>query len=171
MHRCTPNPRVQYLRSGDALNLDVMNALVSFGKKTGAVERGIATTGDPASAALLWGILQADATIVSQLLEQLGKMMVVVVTMCADFSPTVSEASTEMACLQTREIPDAATAFSFEAAGEVYKQAHDFVYLGGARLNTVPTCQSKATGAYATPGAASKSTPLNCATDRALPST
>ena len=36
-----------------------------------------------------------------------------------------------MMCLRTRGIPDAATAFSVEAAGQVYDQAHDFVYLGG----------------------------------------
>ena len=34
-------------------------------------------------------------------------------------------------CLRTRGIPDVATTFSVEAAGQVYKQAHDFVYLGG----------------------------------------
>ena len=33
-------------------------------------------------------------------------------------------------CLRTRGIPDAATTFSVEVAGQVYKQAHDFVYLG-----------------------------------------
>lgn len=28
-------------------------------------------------------------------------------------------------------MPDTATVFSIEAAGQVYKQTHDFVYLGG----------------------------------------
>ena len=57
--------------------------------------------------------------------------MVVIMTVCAAFGLTVSEAKTEIICLRTRRIPDAATTFSVEAAGQVYKQAHDFVYLGG----------------------------------------
>ena len=58
-------------------------------------------------------------------------MMVVVVTACEAFGLTVSEAKTEIMCLRTRGIPDDATTFSVEAAGQAYKQAHDFVYLGG----------------------------------------
>ena len=57
--------------------------------------------------------------------------MVVIVTVCEAFSLTVSEAKTEIMCLRTRGIPDVATTFSVGAAGQVYKQAHDFVYLGG----------------------------------------
>ena len=34
-------------------------------------------------------------------------------------------------CLRTRGIPHAATTFSVDAAGQVYKQVHDFVYVGG----------------------------------------
>ena len=33
--------------------------------------------------------------------------------------------------MRTRGISDAASTFSVEAAGQVYKQTHDFVYLGG----------------------------------------
>ena len=58
-------------------------------------------------------------------------MIVVIVTMCEAFVLTVSEAKTEIMCLRTRGIPDATTTFSVEAAGHVYKQAHDFVYIGG----------------------------------------
>ena len=67
----------------------------------------------------------------SQSPEQLSKMMVVIVTVCAAFGLTVSEAKTEIMCLRTRGTPDAAASFSVEAAGQVYKQTHDFVYLGG----------------------------------------
>ena len=58
-------------------------------------------------------------------------MMVVIVTVCAAFGLTVSEAKTEIMCWHTRGTPDAAATFSVEAAGHVYKQMHDFVYLGG----------------------------------------
>ena len=34
-------------------------------------------------------------------------------------------------CLRTRGMPDATATFSVEAAGQVYKQTHEFVYLGG----------------------------------------
>ena len=51
-------------------------------------------------------------------------------TVCRAFGLTVSEAKTEIMCLRTRGIPDVATTFSVEKAGQVYKQAHDFVYLG-----------------------------------------
>ena len=57
--------------------------------------------------------------------------MVVIVTVCEAFGLTVSEAKTEIMCLRTKGIPDVATTFSVEAAGQVYKQEHDFVYLGG----------------------------------------
>ena len=57
--------------------------------------------------------------------------MVVIVTVCAAFGPTASEAKTEIMYLRTRGVSDAASTFSVEAAGQVYKQTHDFVYLGG----------------------------------------
>ena len=57
--------------------------------------------------------------------------MDVIVTVCAAFGLTVSEAKTEIMCLRTRRMPDAIATFSVEAAGQVYKQTHEFVYLGG----------------------------------------
>ena len=57
--------------------------------------------------------------------------MDVIVTVCAAFGLTVSEAKTEIVCLRTWGMSDAASTFSVEAAGQVYKQTHDFVYLGG----------------------------------------
>ena len=60
-----------------------------------------------------------------------SKMIVVIVTVCAAFGLTVSEAKTEIMCLRTRGMPDATATFSVEAAGQVYKQTHEFVQLGG----------------------------------------
>ena len=57
----------------------------------------------------------------------LEKMMAVIVTACAAFGLTVSEAKTEIICLQTKgggHVP-----FTVTAAG---KQTAEFVYLGGA---------------------------------------
>lgn len=34
--------------------------------------------------------------------------------------------------LRTRGMPDAAVMVSVESASQVYKQAHDFIYLGGS---------------------------------------
>ena len=105
------------------------DALVSLRKKPGASGR---TARDPAPATSLWSMQYADdATVVSQSPEQPRKMVVVIVTVCEAFGLTVSEAKTEIMCLRTRGIPDVAATFSVEAPGRVYKQAHDFVYLGG----------------------------------------
>ena len=43
---------------------------------------------------------------------------------------TVSEAKTEITCLRTKEIPESTAIFSVEAAGQVYNQTNEFVYLG-----------------------------------------
>ena len=82
--------------------------------------------------------------------------------------PPVSEAKTEIMCLRVKGTPESTAIFSVEAAGQVYNQMKEFVYLGG-NVN-LPTCPSRSIGAYATHGAASGSTPSNCTTDRALPS-
>ena len=71
-----------------------------------------------------------DVAVVSQSPEQLRKIMVKIMAVCEAFGLTVSEAKTEIMCSRTRGIPDAAITFSVEAASQVYKQAHDFVYLG-----------------------------------------
>ena len=108
---------------------DIMDALVGLRKRR---ERGGTTAGEPVPTTSLWGMLYADdAGVVSQLPEQLRKMMVVIVTVCAAFGLTVSEAKTEIMCLRTRGMPDATATFSVEAAGQVYKQTHEFVNLGG----------------------------------------
>ena len=71
-----------------------------------------------------------DAGIVSRLPEGLETMMTVIVTACAAFGLTVSEAKTEIMCLQTKgggHVP-----FTVTAAGQVYKQTVEVVYFGGA---------------------------------------
>ena len=139
----------------------IMDTLVGLRKKAGTGGRGETMAGEPSPATSLWGMLYADdAGVVSKSPEQLRKIMVVIVTVCAVFGLTVSEAKTEIMCLRTRGMSDDTATFSVEAAGQVYKQTHDFVYLGGTSTAT-PTCPSRSTGAYATPGAASGSIPSN----------
>ena len=66
--------------------------------------------------------------IVSRSRNSLAKMMADIVAMCASFGLTVSEAKTDTMCLMTKGM-DRVT-FVTEAAGQVYKQAAKFVYLG-----------------------------------------
>ena len=115
-------------------------------------------------------MLYADhAGVVSQSPEQLRKMMGVIVVVCAAFGLTVSGAKTEIMCLRAKGMPESTAISSVEAAGQVYNQTNELAYLGGTST-TMPTCPSRATGAYATHGAASGSTASNCTTHRAFPS-
>ena len=57
--------------------------------------------------------------------------MGVIVVVCAAFDLTISEAKTEIMCLRTKGMLESTTTFSVEAAGQVYKQTNEFVYLGG----------------------------------------
>ena len=72
-----------------------------------------------------------DAEVVSRSTEQLRKMMGVIVVVCAVFDLAVSEAKTEIMCLRVKGMPASTAAFSGEAAGQVYNQTNEFVYLGG----------------------------------------
>ena len=72
-----------------------------------------------------------DAGVVSQSPEQLRKMMGVIVVVCAAFGLTVSEAKTEIMCLPAKGMPESIAIFRVEAAGQVYNQTYEFVYLGG----------------------------------------
>ena len=72
-----------------------------------------------------------DVGVVSQSPEQLRKMMGVIVVVCAAFGLTVSEAKTEITYLRAKGMPESTATFSVEAAGQVYNQTNEFVYLGG----------------------------------------
>ena len=109
-----------------------MDALVHLRKKTGAGGRGEATAGEPVLATPLWGMLHVnDAGVVSQSPEQLRKMMGVIVVVCVAFGLTVSEAKTEIMCLRAKGMSKSTDTFSVEAAGHVYSQMNELVYLGG----------------------------------------
>ena len=56
--------------------------------------------------------------------------MVVIVVVCAAFGLTVSEAKTETMCLRAKGMPESTATFSVEAAGQVYNQTNESVYLG-----------------------------------------
>ena len=149
---------------------DVMDALVHLREERGAGGRGKATAGEPVLATSLRGMLYAgDAGVVSQSPKQLREMMRVIVVVCAAFGFTVSAAKTEIMRLRTKGVPKSTATFIVEAAGRVYNQTNEFVYLGGTS-STMPTCPSRSTGAYAKHNAAFGRTPSNCTTDRALPS-
>ena len=93
--------------------------------------RGEATAGDSVLATPLWGMLYADdAGVVSQSPEQLRKTMGMIVVVCAAFGVTVSEAKAEIMCLRAKGMPEFTAIFSVEAAGQVYNQTNEFVYLG-----------------------------------------
>ena len=109
-----------------------MDALVHPRKKWGAGGRGEATVEESVLATPLWGMLYAnDAGVVSQSPERLRKVMGVVVVVCAVFGLTVSEAKSEIMCLRAKGMPESTATFSVEAAGQVYNQTNEFVYLGG----------------------------------------
>ena len=111
---------------------DIMDALVHLRKKKGAGGRREATAGDPVLATPLWGMLYADDVgVVSQSPEQPKNMMGVIVVVCAAFGLTVSEAKNEIMCLRTKGMSASTATFCVEAAGQVYSQTDEFVYLGG----------------------------------------
>ena len=103
---------------------DIMDALVHLRKKKGAGGRGEATAGEPVLAMPLWVMPYAQSP------EQLRKMGVIVVV-CSTFGFTLSEAKTEIMCLRTKGMPESTATFSVEAAGQMYSQTNEFVYLGG----------------------------------------
>ena len=110
----------------------IMDVLVHLRKKRGRGGRGEATAGESVLATPLWGILYGDdAGVVSQSPEQPRKMMGVIVVVCASFGLTASEAKTEIMCLRAKGMPESTATFSVEAAGQVYNQTSEFVYLGG----------------------------------------
>ena len=76
-------------------------------EEKGVGGRGGATAGESVFATPLWGMLYADdAEVVSQSLEQLRKVMGVIVVVCAAFGLTVLEPETEMMCLRAKGMPE-----------------------------------------------------------------
>ena len=57
----------------------------------------------------------------------MGGMVVV----CAAFGFTVLDAKTEIMCLRAKRMAESTTIFSVEAAGQVYNQTNESVYIGG----------------------------------------
>ena len=123
--------------TADAVIMDSMVQLKER-RRVGEKKRGRVRAGrvegqrKEEEAQTLWGMLyDDDAGIVSRSPEGLEKMMTtVIVSTCATFGLTVSEAKTDIMCLQTKgggHVPVTVT-----AAGQVYKQTGEFVYLGGA---------------------------------------
>ena len=53
-----------------------------------------------------------------------------IVVVCAAFGLTVSEAKTDIMYLRAKEMPKFTATFSVEAAGQVYNQTNEFLYLG-----------------------------------------
>ena len=58
-------------------------------------------------------------------------MLGVTVVVCVAFGLTVSEAKSKIMCLRTKGMPESTAIFSVEAAGQVYNQTNEFIYLGG----------------------------------------
>ena len=57
--------------------------------------------------------------------------MGVIVVVRAAFGLAVLDAKTETMCLRTKGIPEATAIFGIAAAGQVYNQTNELVYLGG----------------------------------------
>ena len=110
-----------------------------------------------------------DAGVVSQSPELLRKMMGVIVVVCAAFGLTVPEAKTEIMCLRAKRRSESTAIFSVEAAGQVYNQADEFVYLGG-NVNQSADLSIEVDWRVRNAWCSFGSTPSNCTTDRALPS-
>ena len=72
-----------------------------------------------------------DAGVISQSPEQLREMMGVIMVVSAVLGLIVSGIKLEIMRLQTKGIPESTAIFSVEAAGQVYNQTNEFVYIGG----------------------------------------
>ena len=92
-----------------------------------------------------------------------------IVIVCAAFGLTVSEAKTEIVCLRTKGMPESTATFSVEAAGQVYNQTNEFVYLGG-NVNHTADLSIEVNRRIRNAWCSFWKSPSNCTTDRALPS-
>ena len=78
-------------------------------------------------------------------------MMEIIVVVYAAFGLAASEGKTEIMCSRTKGMPEATTIFGVEAAGQVYNQTNELVYLEGSPTTIIMlTCRSNSIGAYAT---------------------
>ena len=149
------------------------NTLVHLRKKRGAGGRGEATTRESVLATPLWSILYADdAGVVSQSPEQLRKMMGVIVVVCVAFGLTASEAKTVSMYVFTREGDTGIHRhIQYIASGPgVQPDERVCIPRGERQPQCRPVHRGRPAHTYAMHGAASRSTPSNCTTDRALPS-
>ena len=91
----------------------------------------------------LWGMLCADDSgVVARSPGGLERMMTVIVAACSAFGLTVSEAKTEVMCLQTKY--EGNTSFTINTASQTNKQTSKFVYLGQAISADGAQCRDKA---------------------------
>ena len=113
----------------------ITDNMVQLQRKEEGEEKGTSCTGkvdgrrgkEGEGVQRLWGMLYADdAGIVSRSSEGLERMMTVIVTACSSFGLTVSEAKTEIMCLETKS--GGKLSFTVNAAGQVYKQTIQFVH-------------------------------------------
>ena len=79
---------------------------------------------------ILWGMLYTDNVSIVSRSRGLERMMLVIVTACSSFGLTVFQAKTEIMPPQTKG--GGKVSFTINSAGQVYNQAIEFVYLGGA---------------------------------------
>ena len=99
-------------------------------KKRGKARAGqVDRQGNDKEIQTLWAMLYADdAGIVSRSPNGLERVMTVIVTACAAFGLRVSEAKTEIMCLQTKE--RGSVPFTVTSAGQVYKRTSLCVLAG-----------------------------------------
>ena len=71
-----------------------------------------------------------DGGVVAHSPEQLRKMMGVIVGVCAASNLTVSGAKTKIMCLRRKGMSKSTAILSVEAAGQMYNQTTELVYLG-----------------------------------------
>ena len=117
-------PFVQHLlRGGDKRGLRAFQGGQRYHGRIGVPEEenggggaggaGEAYAREPVLAIPPKGMFYADdAGVVSQSPEQLGKMMGVIVVVCAAFGFIVSEAKTSIMCLRTKGMPESTPTFS-----------------------------------------------------------
>ena len=107
-------------------------------------EDGVGVTADPVTRVrrAVWGMLYTDdAGIMCQSAEGLAKMMVVIMTVFEAAGFTVPEKKTETMLLWTRNQALRTSSLVIEAAGQRYRQATQFSYLGGSATPAPILCQ------------------------------